>query len=278
MSIDRFAFKAARPLTAVFAACVALVLAGAQPARADAEIGSPKWAADQFKQLGLKPAAGAHGFLASVKLKGDAGRVTQVVGLLPGADGLLAKDYVLVSARLDNAGEAALIEAARAVVAGSSRPRRSIVFVLSTAEGADRRAAAPSERIVADVNLDAGADATGLALTAADETSLGRDARELASAEGLEVTRIAADAKAYGFQSQGVPTLLIGLSPRVAGADRFSAYVAALVARIAGRDERPAWTPGSRFAPPAPRAEQVLTDPVNMPLGRRPQPVAEAFG
>ena len=263
---------------AALVASAVLTLVGVSPARAEAEIGSPKWAADQFKQLGLKPAPNAHGFQATIRTRDGAARAAQVVAMLPGADPLLAKDYVLISARLDAAGEAALVEAARSVVRAAIHPRRSIVFVLSAADGADRRAALPSERIVADLSLDVAADPAGLALSAADETSLGRDAGELAAAAGLAVTKIAADARTYGYQSLGVPTMAIGLDLQSTGADRVGAYVAELVARVAGRDERPAWSPGSRFAPPAPRAEEVLTDPVNMPLGRRPQPALEAFG
>jgi hypothetical protein len=296
--VARLSRKAAGPLAVLAVTCLAC--AAALPAQAEQEVGSPKWAAEQFKQIGLKPAPNTHGFLSSVKIAGEPGRSAQVIGVVHGTDPLLAKDVVLVTGRLDAAGEAAVMDVARAVAGATARPRRSIVFVLSAAEGADRRAAASSDRIVADISLDAlsAPDQAGLTLRAADETSLGRDAGELASAAGLTITRVAADPKAYGYLSLGVPTLSIGLgaqglgaqglgaqglgaqspSAQTTGADQFAAYLAALVSRVAGRDERPAWAPGSRFAPPAPRAAEVLTDPVHMPLGHRPQPAIQAYG
>ena len=253
-------------------------MAGVQPARAEAEAGSPKWVADQFKQLGLKPMAGSHGYLTALRARADRSPAVQIAGVLAGADPLLSKDYVLVSARLDSAGEAALIQTARALARAPVPMRRSIVFVLSDADGAQRRAAAPNERMVADLDLDVAAEPAGLALTAADETSLGGDASELALSADLPAIRVAADERSYGDLASGVPTLSIRLGAEPAGMDRVSAYLAALVARVAMRDARPAWSPGSRFAPPAPRAEEVLTNPVDMPLGRRPRRTHEAFG
>jgi hypothetical protein len=271
--------KTAGALTGLFIA--ALALTEPSPARAaEPEIGAPRWAADQFKQMGLKPAPGAHGYQSAVRIKGQAGRSAQVVGVIPGSDPLLAKDYVLVSARLDAGGATALIETAHALAGGVTAPRRSVIFVLSAIEGADQRASTPNERIVADVDLDASSEAgaAALALKAADETSLGRDAGELAAAAGFAVVKADIDTGAYGALSMGAPTISIGVIPDPANAQRFSDYLTALVSRVAERDERPAWSPGSRFAPPAPRAEQVLTDPVDMPLGRRPQPPSQANG
>ncbi len=268
----------ARILAALPALLAATALAGARPACAEADAGSAKWAADQFKQIGLKAAPNAHGYLASVRIKGAAGRAEQVVGVLPGTDPLLGRDYVVVSARLDPAGEAALFAAARALAASPVPVRRSIVFVLSAVDGADRPAAVPSERVIADLSLDVVRQAAegGLLLTAADETSLGRDAGEAAAAAGLPVVRVAADTETYGVRSQGVPTLAIGVDAAKAG--QAGAWLAALVAQVAQREERPAWSPGSRFAPPAPRAEQVLTTPVYLPQSRHPQRATEANG
>jgi len=105
-----------------------------------------------------------------------------VIGILPGSDPVLSKEYVVFSARLehigvgtavdgdeinngayDNAmGVALLIEAARAFAAMEASPKRSILFIAVTGEergllGSDYFAhypTVPSFALVANVNLD----------------------------------------------------------------------------------------------------------------------------
>ena len=124
-----------------------------------------------------------------IRSEGTASRVTSpnVVGILPGADPTLAAEYVVLSAHLDHlgikslgpadkpdadriyngaldnaAGVATMLEVARAAAAAPNRPRRSIIFLATTAEevgllGAEyfaRHPPVPIGQIVANVDLD----------------------------------------------------------------------------------------------------------------------------
>jgi hypothetical protein len=109
-----------------------------------------------------------------------------VIGVLPGSDPALADEYVVLSAHLDHlamkapvkddpdadlisngaldnaAGVATMLEVARAAAAAPVKPRRSILFLATTAEekgllGADyfaRHPTVPISKIVGDVDLD----------------------------------------------------------------------------------------------------------------------------
>jgi hypothetical protein len=114
-------------------------------------------------------------------------RVTSpnVIGILPGADAALAKQYAVLSAHLDHlgvkqagddpqedriyngaldnaAGVATLLEVARAAAAAPDKPRRSMIFIATTGEekgllGADyyaRHPTVPIAQIVGNVDLD----------------------------------------------------------------------------------------------------------------------------
>ena len=122
----------------------------------------------------------------SMKVASSWTRVTSpnVVAVLPGADAALAREYVVLSAHLDHlgikdepaangdriangaldnaAGVAALLEVARAAAAAPDKPRRSMIFLVTTAEengllGADYFAhnpTVPIAQIVGNVDLD----------------------------------------------------------------------------------------------------------------------------
>lgn len=107
-----------------------------------------------------------------------------VIGMLPGADASLAREYIVLSAHLDHlgikevagggddhiyngaldnaAGVAAMLEVARAAAAAPDKPRRSMLFLASTGEekgllGADyyaRHSTVPLAQIVGTVDLD----------------------------------------------------------------------------------------------------------------------------
>ena len=105
-----------------------------------------------------------------------------VIGVLPGSDPELADEYVVLTAHLDHlepgpdtaqdhiwngamdnaSGVAAMIEAARGLVEGVERPRRSVMFIALTGEekgllGANHfaeRPRVPVDRIAGLVNLD----------------------------------------------------------------------------------------------------------------------------
>jgi hypothetical protein len=172
-----------------------------------------------------------------------------VVGLLPGSDPLLAKEYVVFSAHLDHLGTgtpvngdsiyngavdnalgvAALIEMARAFAALPERPRRSLLFLAVTAEesgliGSDyfvHNPTVPIESIVANVNIDGGTVWTfkGLIARGADHSSLAGAVAAAAAAEGLPVVPDPLPEQAsfvrsdqYAFVLRGIPALILGAS------------------------------------------------------------------
>ena len=125
---------------------------------------------------------------ATVKTSATWERITSpnVIGLLPGSDPVLSKQYTVLSAHLDHlgikelageakdadriyngaldngAGVATLLEVARAAAAAPDKPRRSMLFIASTGEekgllGADyyaRHPTVPIGQIVGNVDLD----------------------------------------------------------------------------------------------------------------------------
>jgi len=154
--------------------------------------GAPRALADILTEAD-RPKASPRGFKlrTQARVSGDVSwtRVTSpnVVGLLPGADPQLAREYIVLSGHLDHlgikdvggdnaagadrinngaldnaAGVATLLEVARAAAAAPDKPRRSMLFLATTAEekgllGADyyaRHPTVPLPQIVGNVDLD----------------------------------------------------------------------------------------------------------------------------
>jgi hypothetical protein len=231
------------------------VLAAALPLAAQAGDWSSDLAA-RFKAVGLAPAPGR-------KLKVQTGPAGfAVAGVVRGSDPLLAKEYVVVQAE---AGAAeALLETARRVHAAA--PRRSVLFAVVAPGNADAFAARPPvarEAIVASLGVAGGA-ATPLVIAGADDSSLGVRAHALALGARLPA---ASTAGAPSFLQAGTPALDLAFGDIQAA----PAYLASLAQQVADSEAHPAWTRGSRYAPPMPRADALVTAPVEMPLGRRPQ-------
>lgn len=142
-----------------------------------------------------------------------------VVALLPGSDTRLAKEYVVVSAHLDGLGVGApiagdpiyngaldnasgvanVIEIARRLTSGGSKPKRSILFVIVCAEEKGllgshvfaERPTVPRRAIVADLNFDmplALFPLTSVLALGEGESTLGADVRAVAAARGLPVS------------------------------------------------------------------------------------------
>lgn len=168
-----------------------------------------------------------------------------IVARMAGSDPKLAKEYVVLSAHLDGlgvgepiagdtiyngamddgSGVANLIEIAAKLRADKARPKRSILFVVVTAEEKGllgshvfaERPTVPKKAIVADLNFDMPLPLwklTGVTVLGADESTLGADARAIAAARGLVVMP---DAKPdrnafirsdqYSFIRAGVPSV-----------------------------------------------------------------------
>jgi Peptidase family M28 len=167
-----------------------------------------------------------------------------VVGVLPGSDPQLEKEYVVVSAHLDHlgigapvngdriyngamddaSGDASLIEVARALQGSAVRPKRSILFLSVTGEekgelGSQYFASHPTVPgpIVADTNMDMYLPLFPLKyleVQGLGESTLGDDVRAVADAAGVQVQAdkepehnrfIRSDQ--YSFIKKGVPAL-----------------------------------------------------------------------
>lgn len=171
-----------------------------------------------------------------------------VLALLPGADPVLKRECIVVTAHLDHLGRGAavdgdstyngahdnavgvgiLLEMARALSASGKRPRRSILFAAVTAEekglvGSDYLAAHPpadAGRFVANINVDMPltlAPTLDLIARGEEHSTLGSLARAAAAAQGYrlspdpapeQVSFIRSDQ--FSFIRRGIPALIIG--------------------------------------------------------------------
>lgn len=170
-----------------------------------------------------------------------------VVALLRGSDPKLAGEFVVVSAHLDHVGvgaeengdriyngyydnamgSAIVIELARILSQAETKPKRSVLFLLVTAEekgllGSDyfaQHPTVPKEKIVANVNTDMPLllhDVSDVIAFGAEHTSLGGVVEHLAKENGFtlspdpdpsEVIFVRSDQ--YSFVRQGVPSIYV---------------------------------------------------------------------
>jgi Peptidase family M28 len=181
---------------------------------------------------------------ARVAMTRSEAKSENVVGVLPGSDPELKKEYVVVSAHLDHlgigepvngdriyngamddaSGDASLIEIARAIRDSGTKPKRSILFLSVTGEekgllGSEYFAAHPtvSGTIVADINMDMYLPLFPLKyleVQGLGESTLGDDVRAVAGPAGVQVQAdkepehnrfIRSDQ--YSFIKKGVPAL-----------------------------------------------------------------------
>lgn len=168
---------------------------------------------------------------------------TNVVGVLPGSDPALARDYVVVSAHLDHigigpaiagdaiyngamdnaSGVASLIETAKTLAAAP--PKRSTIFLAVCGEERGllgsrhfaNRPTVPAAAIVADINMDMFLPIyplTQMVAYGADQSSLGLAAAAAAKTAGLTLVpdpapdrNIFVRSDQYSFIRTGVPSL-----------------------------------------------------------------------
>lgn len=174
-----------------------------------------------------------------------------VVGLLRGSDTELTGEYLVLMAHLDHIGRATpidgdpiyngaldnasgvavMLETARLITAASTRPRRSIVFLATTAEergllGSRQFAMKPTvskEHIIAAFNLDmpvALYPPAGFTAVGSDHSTLGVAARDALAAEGLSMLPIDRPERGlfaftdqYSFVREGIPSLYVHDGP-----------------------------------------------------------------
>jgi hypothetical protein len=182
---------------------------------------------------------------ARVKVKTSETKSENIVGVLPGSDAKLSKEYVVVSAHLDHlgigepvngdkiyngamddaSGIASLIEIARGIKESGAKPKRSILFLAVTGEekgllGSRYFAEHPTvdrTGIVADLNMDMFLPLFPLKyleVQGLNESTLGEDVRAVCEAAGVQVQAdkqpdhnrfIRSDQ--YSFIRKGVPSL-----------------------------------------------------------------------
>lgn len=170
-----------------------------------------------------------------------------IIGLLPGSDRKLASEYLLLSAHLDGygigepingdtiyngafdnaVGVASLIEGARALAPRKDRPKRSVLFVIVTAEekgllGSRYFAGHPTvprQSIIGDINLDMPLPIfklTSITPIGYEESSMGDQARAVGAAMGLPVVPdpkpdryVFTRSDQYSFIREGIPALFL---------------------------------------------------------------------
>ncbi len=237
-----------------------------------------------------------------MKAKQQSQQVTSdnIAGVLPGSDPKLKDEYVIVTAHIDHlgvgkpiqgdsiyngamdnaSGTATTLDTATRIIESKAKPRRSILFLLVTAEEKGllgskyfaHRPTVPPNSIVANVNVDNLLPLyplKSLIVLGLDESNLGADVRAVGARRGLEIlpdpqpkrnSFIRSDQ--YSFIREGVPALAlkVGFTERYHApsddlqqpidrqtVEGFDSAFAELVLRVANRDTRPSWNENSFF-------------------------------
>jgi hypothetical protein len=212
---------------------------------------SPKSAEMVFQNAReSRPQSFALPLRARIRARNNHNSITSanIIGVIPGSDPALREQYVVYTAHLDHlgicppvggdnvchgawdnaSGVASLLEVARAYTKVHPPPRRSVLFVVSTAEesgllGADYFAhfpTIPRESIIANINIDSAPGLLGATntLTAfgSEHSTLGSNAEKAASQLGYEITPdpmpeqiVFVRSDQYSFVRQGIPALFL---------------------------------------------------------------------
>lgn len=189
-----------------------------------------------------------------------------VIGVLPGSDPTLAKEFVLLTAHLDHdgikpdakgddkimngamdnaAGVATMLEAARAFRDSGKPPKRSVMFVALTSEedgllGSDYLARHPvvpaGGRVVADVNLDMPVllyKLEDVVAFGAEHSTIGEAATRAAAKVGLTLSpdfmpeeNVFVRSDHYSFVKQGVPSVMLATGVKNNGDALFKDFLA----------------------------------------------------
>jgi Zn-dependent M28 family amino/carboxypeptidase len=244
----------------------------------------------------------------SVQIKADSisQRVTSpnVVAILPGSDPRLKDEYVVLSAHLDHigispakpgdapdkdrinngaldngAGIATMLEVARAMAQSPEKPRRSIIFLASTAEekgllGADyfaRHPSVPVKQIVGNVDLDMPLllyPFTDVIAFGADHSTLGPIVAKAVAPMGIKLSpdpmpqeTIFVRSDHYMFVKQGVPAVFLATGYANGGEKSWGTF-------LSGNYHHPGddmnqkidWEAGARFAEANYRITRAMAD------------------
>jgi len=236
-------------------------------------------------------------------------RVTSpnVVAILPGADASLAREYVVLSAHLDHlgmkdvpgangdrihngaldnaAGVAALLEVARAAAAAPDKPRRSMLFLATTAEekgllGADyfgHHPTVPIAQIVGNVDLDMPLllySFTDLIAFGANHSTIGRQVAEAVAPMNIALSPdpmpeqgVFTRSDHYQLVRQGVPAVMLATGMANGGEKSWGEFLEG--AYHSPRDDLSQaidWKAGAKFAEVNYRITRAMADANTPPL------------
>ncbi len=263
-----------------------------------------------------KPGGRPKGFAlkAKVRIQSESStkRVTSpnVVAILPGSDPSLKAEYVALSAHLDHigitpakpddkpgtdrinngaldnaAGIATMLEVARATAAAPDKPRRSLIFLASTAEekgllGADyyaRHSGLPAGAIVGNVDLDMPLllyPFTDVTAFGADHSTLGPIVAKAVAPMGIKLSPDPMPAQTifvrsdhYMFVKQGVPAVFLATGFANGGEAQWNKFLGGAY-HHPDDDMNQAidWMAGARFAEANYRIMRAMADADTPPL------------
>jgi Peptidase family M28/PA domain len=216
-------------------------------------------------------------------------RVTSpnVIGMLPGSDPKLAGEYVLLMGHLDHTGVdpakegdkifngamdnasgiAAMLEAARALAASPTRPRRSILFAAVTAEergllGSDylsRHSVVPGGKVVSVVNLDMPIllyDFQDVIAFGAEHSTMGPAVARAAQKIGISLSPDPLPSEGlftrsdhYSFVKQGVPSIFLITGFKNGGDKIFADFLKTHYHKVSDQPSLPFnWDAAAKFA------------------------------
>jgi hypothetical protein len=251
---------------------------------------------------------------AKVRIQSESStkRVTSpnVVAILPGSDPSLKAEYVVLSAHLDHigitpakpddkpgtdrinngaldnaAGIATMLEVARATAAAPDKPRRSLIFLASTAEekgllGADyyaRHSGLPAGAIVGNVDLDMPLllyPFTDVTAFGADHSTLGPIVAKAVAPMGIKLSPDPMPAQTifvrsdhYMFVKQGVPAVFLATGFANGGEAQWNKFLGGAY-HHPDDDMNQAidWMAGARFAEANYRIMRAMADADTPPL------------
>ncbi|NNM76762.1 M28 family peptidase [Sphingomonas sp. ID1715] len=244
-----------------------------------------------------------------------------VIGILPGADPKLAPEVVVLSAHLDHigvapakpgdasgkdrinngaldnaSGIATMLEVARAAATAPDKPRRTLLFLASTAEekgllGADyfaQNPTVPIERIVGDVDLDMPLllyPFTDVIAFGAEHSTLGKVVADAAAPMNIALTPdpmpqegIFTRSDHYMFVRQGVPAVFLATGFANGGEKAWTGF-------LGGNYHHPGddlnqkidWAAGARFAEVNYRITRAMADADEAPRWYKGDFFGDAF-
>jgi Zn-dependent M28 family amino/carboxypeptidase len=288
-----------------------------EPAALAMFAGAPRTLAE-IRAIADKPGGKPKGFALKTRIRIQSESVTKrvtspnVVAILPGSDPKLKGEYVALSGHLDHigivpprpgdkpdkdrinngaldnaAGIATLLEVARAAATASERPRRSLIFLASTAEekgllGADYYARHPSvaiDKIVGNVDLDMPLllyPFTDVTAFGADHSTVGRIVAEAVAPMGVKLSpdpmpqeSIFVRSDHYMFVRQGVPAVFLATGFANGGGAMWEKFLGPKGAYHHPDDDLKQaidWQQGARFSEANYRIMRAMADADTVPL------------